>query len=82
MGSGDSGCFSLAEVKSLIFLILILFTITKILLIIKLINKLIILIIITILLHRSVQETLWEGRRVESWKSGSRTFLTGSPPFT
>ena len=74
MGSGDSGCFSLAEVKSLIFLILILFTITKILLIIKL--------IIMILLHRSVQETLWEGRRVESWRSGSRTSLTGSPPFT
>ena len=74
MGSGDSGCFSLAEVKSLIFLILILFTITIILLIIKL--------IIMILLRRSVQETLWEGRRVESWKSGSRTFLTGSPPFT
>ena len=65
MGSGDSGCCSMAEVNSLIPLNLILFSLL-----------LLIFIVIIILSRRSVQETRWEGRR-GSWRSGSRTSLTG-----
>ena len=73
MGSGDSGCCSMAEVNSLI-LLLILFII---LLIILLSIVLLIFIVIITLSRRSVQETQWEGKKGGSWRSGSRTSLTG-----
>ena len=70
MGSGDSGCCSMAEVNSSILLSFILFILLSILL------SLIFIVIIT-LSRRSVQETQWEGTKGGSWRSGSRTSLTG-----
>ena len=67
MGSGDSGCCSLAEVFNSFILLLFILLLSIVLSI---------FIVIIFFPRRSVQETQWEGTR-GSWRSGSRTSLTG-----